>query len=260
MDHSPPALMHFDGPSPRFDSLALGVAASGSFMANRLRCAASLILGSLLSGCLAVVPSDLPQNDELHVLQRAACKGLSNTFDCARAMEALIVARATTPKLRRQEGALEFTLADGRLTRFIDDTGEDPVLYSYVGFVKSPALHVIEMQFFEGNSFVLVNDATGMKTYVHGLPIPSPCGKRVLATSIDLEAGYGPTAIGIWEKQAHGLEMEYYHSLGSVDWGPASARWHGESRIVFRRQGLGGVDVGSGQLEFRNGIWMLTHH
>jgi hypothetical protein len=194
----------------------------------------------------------------LHELRRQSCIELNNNFACARAIESGLISEAPQSNLRRDGKTVRFEIAGGKTIQFNDHDQFDPVSYSYVGLLESPALHVIERQYFEGSSFLFVDDRSGARTDSPGLPVPSPSGSRIVVTSIDLEAGYGPTVIAIWRLEPHGLVQEYFHDLAAANWGPTNPRWVDDTSVAFRREGLGSVDVGSAELRLRGGIWVLT--
>jgi hypothetical protein len=135
----------------------------------------------------------------------------------------------------RVENRLSIRLDNGEVADFVDEqsTPEAAELYSYVGRFDSIGYDVIAIQFYEGGSYWLLNSKTGLRTPANGVPVVSPKGDRMVATSVDLSAGFIPTRVEIWKIQGNNLVSEYAYEFTEEDWGPGDPVWVGDDRIVL---------------------------
>lgn len=198
----------------------------------------------------------------LYSMHDKTCAGIGGSFECARAVEKRQLA-GNPSAIRRDGRKLSIVVANGKtvaLTDTRDPNNSDGLSYSYIGTLADVGEHVVEVQYYEGNSFLLVNSKTGSKTASLGRPVASPSGDRVVATSVDLDARYNPTAIQVWKVTTGGLEAEYLHEFDDGEkgaWGPGEPTWRGSSRIRFRKIYPFNVSRGFAELVLRPTGWVL---
>ncbi len=164
---------------------------------------------------------------------------LANTYRRAQARERFLlgaeipgVLRDTVstedPRLRLVTGTGEtISLVDG--TPFVENAR--PGSYSYRDYIAELDVHFIELQYYEGGAYLLVDRCTGEKAKVQARPVLSPDERRFVTVSVDLVSHYRPNAIQIW---LHGRTYELEFSW-TPEWGPASAEWLGPDAIRVSR-------------------------
>lgn len=197
----------------------------------------------------------------LYTMHDKTCTGIGNSHECARAVEKRELAR-NPPSIRREGRKLSIVVANGKNVTFTDARDSDDsqaVWYSYIGSLADVGEHVVEVQYYEGTSYLLVNSKTGSQTSSAGMPVASPSGDRVVATSVDLGARYNPTAVQIWKVTPGGLEVEYEQMFDGKDdvWGPGEPTWRGDRRIRFQKMYVDGETRGFAELVLKPTGWVL---
>ncbi len=105
---------------------------------------------------------------------------------------------------------------------------KDVQVYSFTGYYKDAKLFLVSAGFYEGHALYIINEKTGEKTTVWGVPVFSPDLKKFVCVSMDMEAGYSPNGIQIWEKRGNSFVKKYEKSL---EWGPADPEWKNNKNI-----------------------------
>ncbi len=126
-------------------------------------------------------------------------------------LEAKAIAEAKG-RARREGGRLEITLANGTLVAFDDDppSGDadlEIALWSYLGNWGELGSHVILQQRYESDECTLVSDATGRRTEIHDLPVPSVDGSYFATVPLLIEGDGGERA-QVWSRTRGGYRME----------------------------------------------------
>jgi len=154
------------------------------------------------------------------------CEGLYNSFDCARAIERAQAKGKDGVYFRRNDNRLIIRLASKHITlRDRDLDQSDDRGYSYITFHPRQKIHVLHLQFYEGEAFVVIHHLTGELAQIDGFPIASPDLRRFVAISHGGESGYYPTSIEIWRVRNGHMWPEYRYESSPREWGPGSARW-----------------------------------
>ncbi|HEX5831154.1 MAG TPA: hypothetical protein VFY16_09245 [Gemmatimonadaceae bacterium] len=122
--------------------------------------------------------------------------------------------------------------ASGRAVALTDDytEGDRFVQHVYRGSLPPRQLDVVEVARYEGGGY-LVLDRNGAQTWIARAPVASPDGRRFVALSFDLEAGYQPNVIEVWRVEDGSPRLEI--AVRSDDWGPSDARWRDNATITF---------------------------
>jgi len=150
------------------------------------------------------------------------------------------------------------------LTNAPDSADVAGASYSYVGHLQPIAHHLVEVQYYEGRSFLLINERTGRRTVVAGEPSISPDSSRIATTSVDLEAEYDPTEIAVWRVEADSLVLEWRLDPRTVvthadsAWGPADADWITATEIHVTKQHGFGRRGGTAVVRLGAAGWMLV--
>lgn len=159
------------------------------------------------------------------------CRDLSNSYQCAQAIEKSVLA-AATPSVVRAGRNLRIALERGGTVVFTDTLPGDVavVRYSYRGQLTAPGYHVIEVQYYEGGTYLLVNRRTGWIGFSDGVPVVSPDSSRLAAGNVDF-FGFSPTTLQIWRVATDSLVSELRHDFVSSPvtadsaWGPRDLAW-----------------------------------
>ena len=108
--------------------------------------------------------------------------------------------RTSQGKATRLGAELHIQLLDGKTVTFKDERSPHFLLPRYAGYLKTIHSHVVHGVPMEGSGYYeIIDDSTGDSTFVHGVPVPSPDGKRfVVMSMVDAGAGYDPGLIQVW--------------------------------------------------------------
>ncbi len=112
--------------------------------------------------------------------------------------------------------------------------GGDFVRYRYRGLLPGIAQHLVQMDFYEGGGWLLVDTVTTEQTRVLGPPVVAPDRSRFVATSVDLEAGYDPNGLQVWSL-ARGFPRLEWGLDGGDAWGASDAAWIDARTVEFTR-------------------------
>ncbi|HEX8271627.1 MAG TPA: hypothetical protein VF615_03180 [Longimicrobiaceae bacterium] len=112
--------------------------------------------------------------------------------------------------------------------------GERFVRYRYRALLPEIAQHLVQVDFYEGGGWLLVNALTTDQTHVLGPPVVAPGRGRFVATSVDLVAGYDPNGIQVWS-MARGFPQLEWGLDGGDAWGASDAVWIDDRVVEFTR-------------------------
>ncbi len=71
--------------------------------------------------------------------------------------------------------------------------GDSWVRYVYRGPLAGTGFLVVDVGFYKGGMYLLVDPTTGRKTFIDDAPEPSPGGHLLAVPLMDMEAEYEPT-------------------------------------------------------------------
>lgn len=150
-----------------------------------------------------------------------------------------------------RDAASERVARDGNVARVNDQIriaipGQDTVVFTdsppevedgyhhvYRGVIKELDAYLVEVQLYEGRTFRLIDGRTGLVSELDARPVVAPGAERFLTASWDTEAAYDPNRARIYRMDSTGLTIEW--EISPDRWGPDSARWESDSRVVIRR-------------------------
>jgi hypothetical protein len=222
----------------------------------------ALLADSLTTQPLATDSLSLDDDVDRSVI----CRGIDNSLECAQAVERV---RLGVPNAmaRRDGERLLIRLTGGEtlaLTNAPDSADVAGASYSYVGHLQPIAHHLIEVQYYEGRSFLLINQRTGRRTVIAGQPSISPDSLRIVTTSVDLEAGYDPTEIAVWRVDGDSLVLEWRLDPRTVvahpdsAWGPTDAAWITATEIRVNKEHRFGRRGGTAVVRLGGSGWVLS--
>jgi hypothetical protein len=168
---------------------------------------------------------------------------------------------AQTGRVLREAGVLRIVPRSGDTVALRDSIapGDDYIRYVYAAHYSKLGVHVVRVQYYEGQSALLIADSTGRRTYVANLPLVAPDSARFAVVSFDLEAGYEPNLLEIWRPAADTVVSEFAHDFGGA-LGPDSAVWRSGDTLNFvRTRYLTGGDYERvpSRLVGRDGVWRI---
>jgi len=135
-----------------------------------------------------------------------------------------------------REGKILRLHTDGGIVTFADRIHDEEGYAKYFLVDRLRPAHdyfyLIRAFKYEGSSYVLVNKNTGQTINLYGIPIFSPDGKRFVDLSLDLDAGYHPNLIGIYQLEDNKYTIEWKHIYQGMK-GPADPVWLSNSAIVL---------------------------
>jgi hypothetical protein len=175
------------------------------------------------------------------------CVGLRNWYQCAQAIERYQV-QQYSQFVARDTSHLTLRLLSGDSLVLSDSVveGWGGRSYTYCDYLRAIGYHFIHVQYWEGGDYLLVDATSGKSTYIPGVPAISPDGERFVVTSVDLEAGYGPTTVQVWKLRPDSPMLEWQLDPLSLQegaptdslWGISAARWVSPTLIHARREYL----------------------
>lgn len=112
--------------------------------------------------------------------------------------------------------------------------GENIAVHELAAYLRDQDLWVIVKVCYEWTEHLLVDGSDGSVTMVVSVPVPSPGGARLLCSNEDIIAGFDENGIQVWRVDPEGLVLEFEDL--SVPWGPAGARWEGDSLVLFLKR------------------------
>ncbi|MES2152507.1 MAG: hypothetical protein V4508_22230 [Pseudomonadota bacterium] len=132
---------------------------------------------------------------------------------------------AAARQFRRAGKVLTVRLASG--VRRLVDAGEEAgsTHYTYLAYMPALQLHVLYVQYYEGEVLMLIDRRSGRTQLVDAMPLFAPDGKRFVTVSFDADAQFNATRIQLFRRAGGGFVREFERASDPVVWGPRSARW-----------------------------------
>ena len=231
-----------------------------------------VVLMLVLSGCRDTPSAEhspgtaVPRAAAVHSdsAAEAICRDLTNSYKCAQAIEKSLLA-AAAPSVVRAGRDLRIALERGDSVVFTDSLPDDAagVWFSYRGLLPSVGYHLIEVQYYEGGRYLLVNRRTGWRGSSNGVPVISPDSARLAAGNVDLEAEYSPTTLQIWSVSVDSLILEFDHDFVASPitadsvWGPRNLEWRDSTELRVEREYSFGAKGGMARIVRENGRWRI---
>lgn len=106
--------------------------------------------------------------------------------------------------------------------------------YSYEGPAPVTPYHIVEVRYYEGVSWLLVNAEGRRWQVVRSRPLFSPDGAWFVTAWNDLQAGYVPSHLDIWAVEADSVRR-VLALTGGLEWGAVDPRWVSSNRIEYLR-------------------------
>jgi hypothetical protein len=159
-----------------------------------------------------------------------SCDGIWNEQECASEHEAVLM-KNNKNLIRREEKELLVRLKSGKYFRLDDENQR----YNALEVVGAGKYLVLREQYWEGNTWHLLNLETGEILETKGYPLFSPNNQKFVCSQRDLEAGYSPNVLSVYViKQGKPVRV-FSISPGEDDWGPGDVEWLNDATIKFQQ-------------------------
>ena len=130
-----------------------------------------------------------------------------------------------------------------------ESEGNGWVTYGYDGPAPVTPYHIVEVRYYEGGSWLVVNAEGRRWQTVRSRPLFSPDGAWFATAWSDLEAGFDPSHLDIWAVQADSVRRVLALD-GGLAWGAVDPRCVSSNRIEYLRA--------SWRAERTSGLWFDT--
>ncbi len=161
-----------------------------------------------LALCTSANPSQTKTEKEIF---DDLCKNIHNSYECAQAIERYQIKRYSK-YVTRVGNQLQLILRNGKV-KILEDTPKttyDDVnlkAYSFRDYLRNIGYFLIEVQYYEGGEFLMVNNTSGNQFLVPAIPAISPDKKRFVSVSIGFP--YNFNGIQIWKLISDRLVLEW---------------------------------------------------
>lgn len=160
--------------------------------------AAIALMLPLLAGCTLAAESDCSHN--------ARCAALrvepSQPGAAVRHGDTLVLSLAAAAALQLTDHA-----------KLCDQEPENCRSYVLMGIFPKAHAFVVQLFYYEGSDFILIDSNTGKQTPLNGTPAFSPDGGEFLVAPHDDENDSGPNNLEIWRRQDDGAVLEWAHTI-----------------------------------------------
>ena len=175
--------------------------------------------------------------DSLAADSAALCAGVHDGGECHRRIEARRLAGAQG-RVQRAGDSLIIAMGDAAPVVLVDSVDADEVGVRYTWHGTHPRLgwHLVHVQEYEGDGWLLVHPRTRAEFPLDARPVYAPGMRRFATASLDLEAGYNANALRILSLDADSVWIEW--EVEPDDWGPASPSWTSNNMLHFTRRVL----------------------
>ncbi|MBX7199219.1 MAG: hypothetical protein K1X51_07555 [Rhodospirillaceae bacterium] len=186
----------------------------------------------LITVCL--VSSFAWANQITQVEGKFVCPGVNNLQECAIQHEKVFLQKNKALAVRDESG-WKVKLLDGQDFRIADEDRR----YNLLELAAGGRFLAIRQQWYEGNTWQLLDRKTGVLTQISGYPLFSPSMTRFVAASEDLDAQYSATVLDVYGIDANGVKLEFQGITGEHPaWAPRKVKWRSETIVDFHQATL----------------------
>ena len=86
----------------------------------------------------------------------------------------------------------------------------------------------------EGYQYLMINSKTGKETFICGPPAVSPNKKYLVASNLDLIAGFVYNGIEMYDIEADSLKLNWRREL--TKWGANEIAWINDHTLIAKKQ------------------------
>lgn len=174
--------------------------------------------------------------------------------------------KAATDESPEVHGILKLRLDKPDLILKDSGGGDGTRSYEFISYLPQ-GFYFVRLHFYEGGTYFLYRRTDGHKIRVEAKPVFSSSGKAIAFANVDLEAGYSPNKIGIFELNAKTNNWSESFSKGDHHKGKnypvRKLKWLSNTKLSFTKIKMDGksykeVGIATGILEKVDGKWALT--
>jgi len=163
-------------------------------------------------------------------------EGLDNSYERAQKIEEYQL-KKYSDKVQRKDSSLVLKLENNNELVLKDNgTGDGVELFSFREYYDLVKVFVIEVQYYEGGSYLLVNGKNGEKLNIFGKTKLSPDMKKIVSYNMDIFAGFSDNGFQIIDLQDNHFKIEYEYKPDN--WGPENINWISNSEIEIEKYGF----------------------
>lgn len=209
-------------------------------MTALLRLALAFCSSLLVVACSGAAEDESPPVDSADSIAADSaelCRDIEDRVACRRRIEERRLA-APGGTVRRSGDSLVIEVDGAAPIVLVDslDEHEVGVRYSYHGAHPRFGWHLVHVQEYEGDGWLLIHPRTKAEFPLDARPVYAPGMRRFATASWDLEAGYNANALRILSLDADSTWIEW--EIEPDDWGPSSPRWVSNNALHFTKHVL----------------------
>ena len=198
-------------------------------------------------------------HDESIVINKAC--GISGSLCSNKSFESKQIERFITKVSRKNDDLnLKTLLGPPVILSNIKANQESRKVYWFLTYFQQIKYFLVQVRGWEGTSYLIVNASTGDIHSLHGIPIISKDLKRFAVASIDLEAGYIPNRITIYQFLDNSIKREWSKDYTAS--GPSGVKWINNTVITFfenlSKNGGQTIDKKLVTIKLLNGEWKIV--
>lgn len=135
-------------------------------------------------------------------------------------------------KVSRENGELQLRLLSGKSMTFINSIvkNESYKAYWFITFFQQIKYYLVQVRSWESYRYLLINYRNGNIFSIIGLPIISKDHKRFAVTCLDLEAGFLPNRIEIFQVTNKTIKREWFKDYCQA--GPSQVQWLSNTKVT----------------------------
>jgi RNAse (barnase) inhibitor barstar len=165
------------------------------------------------------------------------CDGIINYSECAQIIEKYQLKNYSN-YIKRVNSKLILNLENGKelVLENNESDGMDAKIHYFREYYDSVNIFVIDIIYYEGGEYLLVNRVNGEQIYVFGKVKLSHDMKRIVSYNEDLIACYSDNGFQIIDITENHFKLEY--ELSPKNWGPVNVNWINNSEIEIEKYEL----------------------
>ena len=190
-----------------------------------------IILLTMVFFILITLPSFASADHDESIVIQTAC-GISGLLCSDKSFEVKQIERFFT-KVSRKNDNLNLKILSGPpiILSNKKSNQESRKVYWFLTYFQQIKYFLVQVRGWEGTSYLIINASTGDIHSLLGIPIISKDLKRFAVASIDLEAGYIPNRIAIYQFFGNSIKKEWSKDYTAS--GPSDVKWINNAIITF---------------------------
>lgn len=227
---------------------------------NRLRFVHIFIVAAFLIVLITVDSFASADHDESIVIQKAC--GLSGVLCSNKSFESKQIERFFTKVSRKNDDLNLKTLSGPPIILSNKKANQESrKVYWFLTYFQQIKYFLVQVRGWEGTSYLIINASTGDIHSLLGIPIISKDLKRFAVASLDLEAGYIPNRISIYQFFDNSIKKEWSKNFTAS--GPSDVKWINNAIITFfknfSKNGGQTIDKKLVTIKLVNGEWEIVN-